>query len=167
MLSLFSNFAQDYSYYTYAAPNTSSGLGTAMIIYIIILIAIYVLAAISLWRIFKKAGQPGWAAIIPIYNYLTLLKVIGRPWWWVLAVLFGLIPVVGWIANLIVAAIVLNDLAKSFGKGTGTTVALICVVGFPVLAFSDAKYRGPAALNTLGGLKGPASSHGSGAHPKA
>jgi uncharacterized membrane protein YhaH (DUF805 family) len=167
MLSLLSNFAQDYSYYTYAAPSTGSGLSTLMIIYIIVVIVIYVVAAISLWRIFKKAGQPGWAAIVPIYNYLTLLKVIGRPWWWVLAVLFGLIPVVGWIANLVVAAIVLHDLSKSFGKGAGMTIALICVVGFPALAFSDAQYRGPAALNTPGGLKGPTASQSSGAQPKA
>ena len=61
---------------------------------------------------FEKAGEAGWKSIIPIYNIIVLLKIVGREWWWV--ILF-LIPIVGFIIWIIVAL----DLAKAFGRGTG------------------------------------------------
>src|SRR5205085_7180214 len=82
------------------------------------------------WKIFEKAGQPGWASIIPIYNTIVLLKVAGKPWWWIFLLL---IPGV----NVIFAFIVFIDLAKNFGKGTGFGVGLIFLsfIFFPILAF--------------------------------
>ncbi|HEY2125340.1 MAG TPA: DUF5684 domain-containing protein, partial [Chthoniobacterales bacterium] len=76
----------------------------------IIGIVVGLLIIISMWKIFAKAGQPGWAAIIPIYNYYILCKIVGRPGWWVLllflcATIFGIILCI--------------DLAKSFGQGVG------------------------------------------------
>jgi uncharacterized membrane protein YoaK (UPF0700 family) len=90
--------------------------------------------------VYEKAGKPGWASIIPIYNALVLLEIVGRPWWWIL---LCLIPVV----NIVVGIIIVVDLAKSFGKGIGFAVGLI-LLGFifvPVLAWSDAQYLGPSA----------------------
>ncbi|MET0779736.1 MAG: DUF5684 domain-containing protein [Candidatus Saccharimonadales bacterium] len=136
--------------------------------YFVCLGVIAVIALVSLWKIFVKAGQPGWAAIVPIYNYLVLLRIVGRPWWWILIMLVGVIPVVGWIVTFAVGIIILNDLAKSFGKGPGVTVLLVLLpfIGYPYLAFGDAKYHGPAALNTPGGMTGPTPAHSDGAHPK-
>lgn len=104
-----------------------------------LVIAVVMIAA--LWKIFVKAGEPGWAAIIPIYNAIVLLKIVGRPLWWL--ILF-LIPFV----NLIIAFIVAFDLAKVFGKGAGFALGMIFLapIFYPVLAWSDAKYQGaPAA----------------------
>jgi len=91
-----------------------------------------------MWKIYEKAGQPGWAAIIPIYNSYILLKIVGKPGWWLL--LF-LIPFV----NIIFAIWTYNMLSKSFGKDEGFTVGLLLlgIVFFPILGFGAAKYLGP------------------------
>ncbi len=97
-------------------------------------------------KIFTKAGQPGWAAIIPIYNLYIWLKIAGRPTWWL--VLF-VIPV----ANIIAGIILLMDIARSFGKGGAFVVGMILLsfIFFPILGFGDARYLGPSA----GGSAGP------------
>lgn len=92
------------------------------------------------WRIFTKAGRPGWAIIIPIYNAYVLLKIVGRSGWWL--ILF-LIPIVNIVAYLIVSV----DLAKSFGKGAGFGIGLflLSVIFTPILGFGSAPYLGPGA----------------------
>lgn len=159
MLQL-STFAQSYDYSTvYNSLNTtstsssSSSLPTGLLVGIIV--GCVVLAAISIaamWRIFTKAGKPGWAAIVPIYNLIVLLQVIGRPVWWILLYLLAAIPFVGFIVALVVQIIVANDLAKSFGKSTGYTVLLVLlpIIGYPMLAWGKATYQGPAALHRAG-----------------
>lgn len=100
----------------------------------------------GMWKAFEKAKKPGWAAIIPIYNTIVILQIAGRPIWWILLFLLGFIPFVGWIIAFIIAAVVYNDLAKSYKKGVGTTLLLlfIPIIGWPYLGFGDAKYKGPA-----------------------
>ena len=91
------------------------------------------------WKIFTKANEPGWAALVPIYNIVVMLKICGKPIWWL--VLF-LIPGVSMIAGILLTI----SFAKSFGKSTGFAVGMI-FLGFifvPMLAFSDATYQGPA-----------------------
>jgi hypothetical protein len=90
------------------------------------------------WKIYTKAGQPGWACIIPIYNFYILLKIVGKPWWWLLLML---IPFV----NLIYAIWTVNMLSKSFGKDEGFTVGLLLlgIIFYPILGFGSAKYQGP------------------------
>lgn len=102
------------------------------------LYAILIIAA--WWKVFSKAGQPGWAAIIPIYNLYVWCKIVGRPWWWILLML---IPFV----NFIILIILFIDLAKSFGKGVGFAIGLILlsVIFFPILGFGSATYQGPSA----------------------
>lgn len=106
----------------------------------LILLIFYVGVMVGMWKLFEKAGQAGWKALIPFYNLFILLKIVGRPGWWLL--LF-FIPLV----NLVFAFIVSNDVAKSFGKGLAYAVGLFLlgIVFFPLLGFSDAKYVGPAA----------------------
>ena len=106
---------------------------------------IFLIVIIGLWKAFTKAGEPGWAAIIPIYNYYVILKIVGRPWWWLLLLL---IPIV----NLIVSIIVAIDLAKSFGKDAAYGVILLwlfSVIGFLILGYGDAQYQGPAAAQKV------------------
>jgi len=101
----------------------------------------FLIIVIGLWKVFVKADEPGWAAIIPIYNYYVILKIVGRPWWWLLLLL---IPIV----NLIVTIIVAIDLAKSFGKDAAYGVILLwifSVIGYLILGYGDAEYQGPAA----------------------
>jgi hypothetical protein len=108
----------------------------------IVLLAIVVLAIASLWQVFRKAGQPGWAAIIPIYNIYILLKVASRPGWWL--ILF-LIPLV----NLVVSIVVAIDVAKAFGKGSAFGffgLWLFGFIGYPILGFGGARYLGPARV---------------------
>ncbi len=89
------------------------------------------------WSIYSKADQPGWAVLIPIYQHVVLLRIVGRPMWWLL--LLYVIPV-GWL-------IIPFDLAKSFGKGTGFGAGLLFLgpIFYPILALGDAEYQGPAA----------------------
>ena len=107
----------------------------------LIWVAVIVFEIASLWIVFTKAGQPGWAAIIPIYNCYVLLKVAGMPGWWL--ILF-FIPFV----NLVIAIITYIALAAKFGKGVGFGIGLFLLwfIFCPILAFSDAKYQAvPAA----------------------
>lgn len=106
---------------------------------LIIMLAVGILMIASMWVLFTKANEPGWAAIVPIYNIIVLLKIAGKPVWWI--VLF-LIPFVSFIA----AILIYISFAKSFGKSAGFGIGMILLpfVFFPMLAFSDAKYQGPA-----------------------
>jgi hypothetical protein len=103
-----------------------------------------ILMIFALWIIYTKAGKPGWACIIPIYNLIVLLEIVGKPWWWFLLML---IPVV----NVVIAVIVYHNLSLSFGKGAGFTAGLIflSIIFFPILAFGDAKYLGPGGLKPV------------------
>ncbi|OFI38379.1 hypothetical protein BIU82_03320 [Arthrobacter sp. SW1] len=90
--------------------------------------------------VFMKAGQPAWAAFVPVYNDIKLLEIVGRPWYWFL--LF-LIP----FAGIFFAVVALHDLSRSFGKDAGYTVGLVLlpIVFFPMLGHGQARYLGPAA----------------------
>jgi predicted permease len=106
--------------------------------FIVIALAVVVFLIAAMWKIFEKAGQPGWAAIVPIYNFYVLLKIVGKPGWWLL--LF-FIPIV----NYIYIIWTYNMLSKSFGKEEGFTVGLVFlgIIFFPILGFGDARYLGP------------------------
>jgi len=106
----------------------------------IIMIGLAVITIAGGWKMFTKAGQPGWAFIVPIYNLYILLKITGRPWWWMLLML---IPIINFIFSIILC----NDLSKSFGRGIGTTLGLIFfpMIFMPILGFGSAEYQGPAA----------------------
>ena len=106
--------------------------------FIICWLAIAVFLIAAQWKIYTKAGQPGWACIIPIYNVYIMLKIVGKPWWWLLLML---IPFV----NLIYAIWMINMLSKSFGKDEDFTVGLLLLafIFYPILGFGSAKYLGP------------------------
>ena len=107
---------------------------------------LYVFSAIGIflivcqWKVYEKAGKPGWASLIPIYNIVVLLEIVRKPIWWLVLML---IPVV----NVVIAILIMIELAKVFGKDGGFTVGLILlpIVFYPILAFGDAQYIGDQA----------------------
>ncbi len=100
-------------------------------------IALVVLMIASMWKIFEKAGKPGWACIVPIYSQLVLLEIVKKPWWWILLMI---IPYVGMIWGIWS----INLLVKKFGKTEGFTVGCVFLpfVFFPILAFGDNEFQG-------------------------
>jgi hypothetical protein len=103
----------------------------------IIWLAIVVFIILSFWKLFTKAGQPGWASIIPIYNLYILLLIGKKPAWWII---MFIIPFV----NIIFAILLSLAIAEKFGKGAGFGIGLafLGIIFYPILAFGDAKYQG-------------------------
>ncbi|MEL6150791.1 MAG: DUF5684 domain-containing protein [Chloroflexota bacterium] len=100
----------------------------------------FIFVVAPLWNIFQKAEAPGWASIVPVWNLILLIQIVGRPTWW-LILLF--VPGV----NAIISILLNIDLAKSFGKGTGFGIGLTLLspIFLLMLGFGDADYVGPAA----------------------
>jgi Family of unknown function (DUF5684) len=136
MLLLGAAFQED----TY--PSQGGGLIGALFggVFALVWLAVVVLVFVSFWKIFEKAGKPGWAGIVPIYNIIVWLEIVGRPIWWIVLML---VPCV----SLVVGIILCIDLAKAFGKdaGYGIGLALLPFIFFPMLAFGDARYVGAPA----------------------
>ena len=110
---------------------------TGMIIGVIYL-AILIICIVSVWKVFTKAGKPGWASIVPIYNIIVFLEIAEKPVWWF--ILF-FIPFLG----LIWAILALVSFVERFGKGAGYVIGMLFLpfIFWPMLAFGDAKYLGP------------------------
>jgi hypothetical protein len=107
-----------------------------MVVIVVALVLLLVWIA-GTWKVFEKAGEPGWAVIVPIYNLVVLLRIADRPVWWIL--LFC-IPVVALIPSIIVPI----EIAKRFGKetGFGLGLAFLPFIFYPILGFSDATVEG-------------------------
>jgi hypothetical protein len=106
--------------------------------------AFVILMVTAMWKVFSKAGQPGWAAIIPIYNVYVMCKVAGRPGWWLLLML---IPAV----NFVIAIILNVEIAKRFGRGVGFAIGMLFLpfIFWPILGFGSAQYQGgPPSIPT-------------------
>jgi hypothetical protein len=100
-------------------------------------VAIFSLVIVaSMARVFAKAGRSRWAAFVPIYNLIVLLQIAGRPTWWVL---FTPVPVV----NIVLGARLGIALADRFSRGRlfGLGLFFLGPLFFPLLAFSDLRYR--------------------------
>lgn len=119
----------------------SSVFGAAMLGYLAVLLVVYVLVIIAMWKVFTKAGKPGWASLIPVYNMVVMYQIVGlNPW----LLLLYLIPFVNWIAALVLSIMQNVKLAKAFGKSTGFAIGLIFLspIFLLILGFGDAKYVG-------------------------
>ncbi len=133
-----------YDYYDYSttyADNSSdvagafAGLAAFGVAFWIICMAIVVVQIVAMWKLFKKAGRPGWASIIPVYNYIVLIQVAEAPMWY-LALVFLVAPV-----GLLMTYI---KVAEKFGKsaGFGVLIWFFPFVGLPILAFGKSQYLG-------------------------
>jgi len=116
--------------------------------YLILGAAILIFLMIIIWFVFKKAGQPGWAATIPIYNLMVGLRVAGKPWWWIFGILFVFIPIFGILLFVVEHIFVSSSISRNFGQATGFTVGLILLpfLFYPILAFG--KYQWSAELKS-------------------
>jgi hypothetical protein len=111
------------------------------IIYLVIAVAYL----IAMWKVFVKAGKPGWGIFIPIYNFYLLLKIAGKSGWWMF---LYLIPFV----NIIIAIIVAVDTAKAFGKSTAFGIFglwMFSFIGYMILGFGDSKYIGEQTVPSV------------------
>lgn len=132
----------EYSVSSSGVSDAAAGavISLLIIVYFIIFV-ITIIGVISLWKLFTKAGKPGWASIVPIYNYVVFLEVIGRPIWWLVLTFVPILQF--WISIVMVL-----DFAKAYGKSAGYAVGMILlpVIFLPMLAFSkDTVYVGPVA----------------------
>ncbi|MEZ6143407.1 MAG: DUF5684 domain-containing protein [Zavarzinella sp.] len=102
----------------------------------VVYLAVIILTVAGLWKVFVKAGKPGWAAIVPIYNVIVLLEIAGKPVWWVILMF---IPFVNFVVSILIAI----DVAKNFGKEAlyGIGLAFLPFIFYPLLGFGDARYR--------------------------
>ncbi|MBP9758888.1 signal peptidase I [Candidatus Dojkabacteria bacterium] len=112
-------------------------------VYVVVMLVVMVIMIAAMWKIFAKAGKPGWAAIVPIYNMIVLLEIVGKPAWWVVLMF---VPVV----NAVMMILVSIELAKVFGKGSGFGIGLAfaSIIFFPMLGFGKGQYKGAVAVST-------------------
>ncbi len=115
-----------------------SSYGTGSVLLNLIYFAVVVFVLFCLWKVFVKAGKPGWAALVPVYNIITELEIVGRPWYWLLLML---IPFV----NIVLSIIIVFRMAKVFGHSVGFGFGLLFLpfVFYPILGFDSSKYLGP------------------------
>ena len=112
-----------------------SSIMVFMIVFIVVFLVMAIVMVVSMWKIFEKAGRPGWAAIVPVYNHMVMAEIGGKPNW------FGLLPMIPYIGS-IWSIWILNRLVKSFNKEVGFTLGLIFLpfIFYPMLAFGSAEY---------------------------
>lgn len=129
-----------------------------MVFIIVLAFVVYILEAIGLWKMFKKADQPGWASLIPIYNIYILYKIVGvNPYWLLISILVGMfgnmLPVIGPLlslaVNIYVAVLVAISTANSFGKdmGFGIVSIFFAPICHMIIGLGDAEYLGPKPMN--------------------
>lgn len=106
------------------------------VVQLIVMLAIAGVMVAAFWKVFEKAGEPGWAALVPIYNAIVLLRIAGKPAWWL--VLF-MIPAVNAIVGILVAISIAERFGKSTGFGLG--LAFLSPIFYPMLGFGSATYR--------------------------
>ncbi len=125
------------------AQSDGSGAIAAIIGLFMTLVWLVVMVAMiaGMWKTFAKAGEPGWAAIIPIYNILILVKIARKEVWWVV---FFFLP----LLNLVGLIVICMEVAKHFGKGAGFGIgmAFLPPIFWPLLGFSNAQYQGTPAF---------------------
>ena len=103
---------------------------------IIIFLALFVAVIAGIWMAFAKAGAPGWAAIVPFYNFYIMTKMAGKPAWWLLLMFIPLV-------SIVVLVIMSIEIAKGFGKseGFGIGLGLLGFVFWPILGFGAATWQ--------------------------
>ncbi len=134
--------------------------GTTGMIFMAVWLVVCLAILAGIWKVFTKAGQPGWGVLVPLYNFYLLTKIAQRPAWWLILMF---VPVV----NLIVAVVLSMDIAKHFGKGAGFGVGLAFLgfIFYPILGFGGAQYDGHGSHDMSHDMHAPMS--GDGDHQQA
>lgn len=129
LVFLFAVPASAESYGEYPAGSASAG--PFLVIFILAVLALVVLQLAAMYKVFERAGKPGWTAIVPIYNTWVLAELVGKPGWFGIVAAVPLFGLAFWI-------IIHLDISKYFGKGTsfGIGLAFLPFIFFPIMAFS-------------------------------
>ena len=151
--------------YTYDYTTTTANTGFwavfagFFIIFALIVLAIAVVSIIGMWKMFTKAGEEGWKSIIPVYNAITLCKIVGvSPWWILITFVAGLLSIIPILGSLIQLAVTIYfgillavSIANSFGKDTGFAVGIffLAPIFYCILGFGSAKYEGAKPMNDI------------------
>ena len=120
----------------------TAGIAAFFAAFFLVFVAIGLVTLIGMWKVFAKAGQPGWAVLVPIYNIIVLLRVAGLPWYWVFAPFVMIIPILGWIAYIVWIVWVHHRISTRFGQGVGFTIGLTLLgpIFWMILGFGSSKY---------------------------
>lgn len=125
---------------TYGGEEAAGAVAALVgVVFLLVFFAILVFQIVAMWKVFAKAGHPGWAILIPFYNTYVSIRVAGYPGWWLI---LAFIPLV----NLILIVLPFGH-AKNFGYGPGFGLGLLLlpIIFYPIIAFGDAQYVGPPA----------------------
>ncbi len=116
-----------------------AGFAVVIVLIYLAMISFYIVAG---WKVFAKAGEPGWGVFVPIYNLYLVCKIAGRPEWWL--ILF-FVPLV----NIVIGLIIAMDIAKAFSKSSGFGIGLwlLSFIFVPILGYGSAQYTQPSAIN--------------------
>jgi hypothetical protein len=133
--------------YDSTSPGAVAAVFAILSVCLIPIIIIGIITIVGKWKVYEKAGKPGWASLIPVYTWKVMLEIVGKPIWWIF--LF-FVPCV----NIIFMVWTVNLLSKSFGQTEGFTVGLILLsfIFYPILGFGNYQYLGPSAAEA-GGLR--------------
>lgn len=120
------------------------------VVFFVLIVAIAVVTIIAQWKMFQKAGRPGWAAIVPFYNGWVLYEIVWGKGWWFFAwagimIVANMIPFIGWLLSLACSLIFGISVAKAYGQPWAFGIGIMCVpfVFYLMLAFGKAQYIKP------------------------
>lgn len=117
-------------------PGQEGGLIRMEVMQFFVSVVFVLVMIASVWRTFSKAGEPGWASIVPIYNAYVYFKIADKPAWWIILLA---VPV----ANLVFLGSAGMSMAENFGrsKAFGLGIAFLGFFFYPVLAFGGSKFK--------------------------
>lgn len=144
-MSVFTYVAQYTNDLYYTTSTSSSDVSAAALLPILLFsLALSVFLIVCLWKVYQKAGKPGWASIVPVYNTWVMFEIVGYPGWWAL---LSFIPLVN-IFPAVMMLVAYFKLAKLFGKSDGFAVCTILfpVITLPILAFGKAQFQNAAPV---------------------
>ena len=133
-------------------PAESTAMAGFMMLYWVVMLVLIVVTVVSMWKLFTKAGKPGWASIVPIYNNIVQLEIAGRPAWWVLLIM--LVP----FFNVWVSVVSMIDFVRSYQRSGLWVIGFMLapVIALPWFAFSSkTQYRGPIAAGRTDFMPAP------------
>jgi hypothetical protein len=135
---------------TYTTTTTTSDGGAGALVAILpIILLVAVVFVIAGWKLFVKAGKPGWGILVPFYNAYLYAEIGGKPGWWgLVALLVNVIPFVGWIVSVIMSVMIALGVGRNFGKSDVWSVILLWLLpfGYLVLGYGRAQYVGTGQL---------------------
>lgn len=122
--------------FEFAMLSQADEAGGIVVLFVMLVYLAIILALLAgMWKTFEKANQPGWGILIPIYNTVLLLKIAGKPLWWLILMVIPLI-------SIYPAIVIPLAVAKNFRKGTGFGLGLLFlpIIFYPILGFGDAEF---------------------------